>query len=180
MNTTVLQLDITEGKQIDLVCSLDPAPLDPTFRYSLIWTFERQDENETKFDLLTYSHDGRLQFLSQDPDFRNRLHFSRPTAETFNLSVLNSVHSHSGRYYCRGDQFKVDCKGKMELKGSARSDFTHVNVHLIGKYYMFYYCNYSIHKYTRIPSQTQEVHGVLGLFTLGSNPGHSCPEFTSM
>ncbi|XP_062862758.1 immunoglobulin superfamily member 2 [Trichomycterus rosablanca] len=130
MKKANVQLDVTEGKQLDLVCSLEPGPLDPTFRYSLTWFFE-QHENQSKFNLLSYSHDGRLQFLSQDLELQPRLKFSRPTVDAFHLSILNSMQSDSGRYYCQVDRYTADCKGKLESRGSDISGFTNVNVHLI-------------------------------------------------
>ncbi|KAL7881732.1 hypothetical protein AOLI_G00085800 [Acnodon oligacanthus] len=131
LNKSDAQLVVTEGQQVDLSCLLLTNGLDSTFRYSLIWLFERQDQNTPMVPLLTYSHDGRLQFSSDDPKLQHRLYFSRPTVSNFRLSILNSISSDTGRYHCQIDQYQLDCKGKWEFKAGDKSGFTNVNVHLI-------------------------------------------------
>ncbi|XP_036418037.1 immunoglobulin superfamily member 3 [Colossoma macropomum] len=131
LNKSDAQLVVTEGQQVDLSCLLHTNGLDSTFRYSLIWSFERQDQKAPMVPLLTYSHDGRLQFSSDDPKLQRRLYFSRPTVSDFRLSILNSISSDTGRYRCQVDQYQLDCKGKWEFKAGDKSGFTNVNVLLI-------------------------------------------------
>ncbi|MCJ8732391.1 hypothetical protein PDJAM_G00210850 [Pangasius djambal] len=131
MDKSNVQLKATEGEQVDLSCSLGPGGPDPTFRYSLSWFFQSQDQSLSTVKLLTYSHDGRLQFQESDPELQHRLCFSRPTINVFHLSILNSNPSDSGIYYCEVDQYQADCKSKWERKGSDKSGFTNVSVHFI-------------------------------------------------
>ncbi|TSV41647.1 Immunoglobulin superfamily member 3 [Bagarius yarrelli] len=129
MDKTNAQLEVTEGEQVKLNCSLKPSGLEQTFRYSLSWFFQSQDQSTVK--LLTYSHDGRLQFQVTDSDVQHRLYFSRPIINVFYLSIVNSIPSDSGSYYCEVDQYQSDCKGKWERKASNRSGVTNVMVHFI-------------------------------------------------
>ncbi|XP_058249643.1 immunoglobulin superfamily member 3 isoform X2 [Hemibagrus wyckioides] len=131
MDKSNVQLKATEGEQVKLSCSLGSGGLDHTFRYSLSWFFQRQDQSLSSVKLLTYTHDGRLQFLVSDPDLQHRLHFSRPTISVFHLSIMNSIPSDSGSYYCEVDQYQADCKSKWERKASDKSGFTNVTVHFI-------------------------------------------------
>ncbi|KAK3568758.1 hypothetical protein QTP86_016274 [Hemibagrus guttatus] len=131
MDKSNVQLKATEGEQVKLNCSLGSGGLDHTFRYSLSWFFQRQDQSLSSVKLLTYSHDGRLQFLVSDPDLQHRLYFSRPTISVFHLSIMNSIPSDSGSYHCEVDQYQVDCQSKWERKASDKSGFTNVTVHSI-------------------------------------------------
>lgn len=128
------QLVVTEGQRVDLNCSLRSIGLDATFRYSVTWTFERQEQEPATIKLLTYSHEGRLQFQEDDTELQQRLYFSRPTDGMFRLSILNSVPSDSGRYRCQVDQYQLDCKGKSEWKAGMKSGFTDVSVRIIGRF----------------------------------------------
>ncbi|XP_047670675.1 immunoglobulin superfamily member 3-like [Tachysurus fulvidraco] len=130
MDKSNVQLKATEGEQVKLSCSLGPGVLDHTFRYSLSWFFQ-QDQSSSIIKLLTYSHDGRLMFQVSDPDLQHRLYFSRPTFSVFHLSILNSIPSDSGSYYCEVDQYQYDCKSKWERKASDKSGFSNVTVHSI-------------------------------------------------
>lgn len=142
MDKSNVQLEAIEGEQVELSCFLGPSGLDPTFRYSLSWFFQRQDQNLSTVKLLTYSHDGRLQFQESDPKFQHRLCFSRPTISAFYLSILNSIPSDSGSYYCQVDQYQADCKKKWERKSSDKSGFTNVSVYFISKLFPFA-CKYN-------------------------------------
>lgn len=137
MDKSNVHLKVTEGEQVKLSCSLGSGGLDHTFRYSLSWFFQGQDQSLSSVKLLTYSHDGRLQFLVSDPDLQRRLHFSRPTISAFHLSIMNSIPSDSGSYYCEVDQYQADCKSKWERKASDKSGFTNVTVHFTGKFFPF-------------------------------------------
>ncbi|KAG9271377.1 immunoglobulin superfamily member 3-like [Astyanax mexicanus] len=130
LDTSDHQMTITEGKQVDLNCSMTHDALDPTLQYSLTWFFESQDQKST-VQLLKYNYDGRLQFPGPNRELQRRLHFSRPTTSAFHLSILNSIVSDSGRYYCQIDQYQLDCEGKWDLKASAKSGFTNVRVNYI-------------------------------------------------
>lgn len=142
MDKSNAQLKVTEGEQLKLSCSLGPTGVDPKFRYSLSWFFQSQDQSLSTVKLLTYSHDGQLNFQVSDPKTQNRLSFSRPLISVFHLSILNSIPSDSGSYYCQVDQYLADCKSKWELKASDRSGFTNVSVHFIGKFFpLAYMCN---------------------------------------
>ncbi|MCI4378268.1 hypothetical protein PGIGA_G00213980 [Pangasianodon gigas] len=131
MDKSNVQLEATEGEHVELSCSLGPGGLEPTFRYSLSWFFQSQDQSLSTVKLLTYSHDGRLQFQESDPELQHRLRFSRPTINVFHLSILNSNPSDSGSYYCEVARYQADCKSKWESKGSDKSGFTNVSVHFI-------------------------------------------------
>ncbi|XP_046700621.1 immunoglobulin superfamily member 3 isoform X2 [Silurus meridionalis] len=131
MDKSNVQLHVTEGEQVKLNCSLGPGGLDPKFRYSLSWFFQRPDQSLSTFKLLTYSHDGRLQFQELDSELQYRLSFSRPHLSVFHLSILNSIPSDSGSYYCVVDQYQADCKSKCERMASDNSGLTNVSVHYI-------------------------------------------------
>ncbi|XP_072542109.1 immunoglobulin superfamily member 2 [Salminus brasiliensis] len=131
LNTSDHQLVVTEGEKVDLSCSMSQDIQDSTLQYSLTWFFESQGQTQSTVQFLSYSYDGRLQFLGHDPEFQHRLHFSRPTTKAFHLSILNSISSDSGGYYCQIDQYHLDCKGKWEWKAQAKSGFTNVHVRLI-------------------------------------------------
>lgn len=135
MDKSNVQLEAMEGEQVVLSCSLGPSGLHPTFRYSLSWFFQRHDQSLYTVKLLTYSHDGRLQFQESDQELQHRLYFSRPTISVFHLSILNSIPSDSGSYYCQVDQYQADCKSKWERKASDKSGFTNVSIHIIGKFF---------------------------------------------
>lgn len=137
MDKSNVQLEVTEGEQLRLSCSLGPSDLDPTFRYSLRWFYQSQDQSLSTVKLLTYSHEGQLYFQVSDPEIQNRLSFSRPSISVFHLSILNSVPSDSGIYYCQVDQYQADCKSNWERKASDKSGFTNVSVHFIGKFCPF-------------------------------------------
>ncbi|KAI4898119.1 hypothetical protein NFI96_015370 [Prochilodus magdalenae] len=130
LNKSDTQLVVTEGMQVDLRCSL-LTKVDATVRYSLIWFFEKQDQKQFTVPLVTYNHDGRLQFSGQDLALQHRLSFSRPTIDTFHLSILNSSSSDSGRYRCQVDEYQHDCKGNWEYKAGDKSGFTTVRVNLL-------------------------------------------------
>ncbi|XP_066542856.1 immunoglobulin superfamily member 2 [Hoplias malabaricus] len=125
------QLVVTEGEQVDLKCSLLSNEQDSTYRYSLTWFFESQDQKKPTIQLLTYNHDGRLQFQDHDVNLQHRLYFSRPTVSAFHLSILNSNSFDSGRYRCQVDQYQLDCNGRWEWKAGSKSDFTSVSVRFI-------------------------------------------------
>ncbi|KAF5902017.1 immunoglobulin superfamily member 3-like, partial [Clarias magur] len=125
------QVKVLEGEQFDVKCSLGPGGLDTSFRYSLRWLFQSQDQHSSTVQLLTYTYDGRLQFQESDPDRRQRLIFYRPTINIFQLFILNSMASDSGSYYCQVDQYQVDCNSKWERKSSDTSGSTNVSVQLL-------------------------------------------------
>ncbi|XP_017325043.1 immunoglobulin superfamily member 2 isoform X2 [Ictalurus punctatus] len=131
MDKSNVQLEATQGEEVKLICSLGLGGSDPAFRYSLSWFFQRQDQSLSTVKLLTYSHDGRLQFQESDPELQRRLYFTRPTINDFHLSILNSIPSDSGSYYCQVDQYQADCKSKWERKASDISGFTNLSVHFI-------------------------------------------------
>lgn len=133
MDKSADQLKVLEGEQFKLKCSLGSGGLDTSFRYSLSWLFQSQDQSLSTVKLLTYTYDGRLQFQESDPELHQRLIFSRPTINVFQLSVLNSMPSDSGSYYCQVDQYQFDCKSKWERKSSDTSGSTNVSVQLLGK-----------------------------------------------
>lgn len=136
MDKSNIQLKATEGEQVKLSCSLGPSGLEPTFRYSLSWFFQRHDESFSTVQILTYSHDGRLQFQESNPELQHRLFFSRPTVSVFHLSILSASPSDSGSYYCQVDQYQPECNSKWKMKGSDKSGFTNVSVHLTGKFFL--------------------------------------------
>lgn len=135
MDKSNVELEATEGEHLKLSCSLGPSELDPKFRYSMSWFFQSQDQSLSTVKLLTYSHDGQLYFQVSDPEIQNRLSFSRPSISVFHLSILNSVQSDSGTYYCQVDQYQADCKSNWEWKASDKSGFTNVSVRSIGKFF---------------------------------------------
>ncbi|XP_026128378.1 immunoglobulin superfamily member 3-like [Carassius auratus] len=120
-------LDIKEGEQFDLECSLNIEKDDPTHHYSLRWVFNRPGST-SGIPLLSYSHDGRLQYHSGNQD---RLRFSRPNSDTFHLAVLNSDKADSGSYQCRVEQYQHDCNGQWKPMARAQSGTTTVTVRSI-------------------------------------------------
>lgn len=128
MDRTEKHLNIKEGEQFELACSLDVEKEDPTRHYTLRWVFNSL-ESTSGTPLLSYSYNGRLQYFAENKD---RLHFTRPSSSTFNLVVLNSDTADSGSYQCRVEQHKLDCEGKWELTAQAQSGSTNVIVHSTG------------------------------------------------
>ncbi|XP_065149145.1 immunoglobulin superfamily member 2 [Paramisgurnus dabryanus] len=122
-------LEIKEGDQFELSCSLNLEIEDPTLHYNLRWVFDSL-KSTSGIILLTYSYDGRLQYHTENQQ-HNRLRFSKPTPSTFNLVVLNSDTADGGSYQCMVDQYKLDCEGKWKLMTSVKSGSTIVNVRSI-------------------------------------------------
>ncbi|XP_052422278.1 immunoglobulin superfamily member 2 isoform X2 [Carassius gibelio] len=120
-------LDIKEGEKFDLECSLNVEKDDPTHHYSLRWVFNRPGST-SGIPLLSYSHDGRLQYHTE---YQDRLHFSRPNSDTFHLAVLNSDKADSGSYQCRVEQYQHDCYGQWKQMARAQSGTTTVTVRSI-------------------------------------------------
>uniref|UniRef100_A0A4W4H5V4 Ig-like domain-containing protein n=1 Tax=Electrophorus electricus TaxID=8005 RepID=A0A4W4H5V4_ELEEL len=115
---------------LTLACLLKTAGLDSIFQYSVSWFFERHDQKSPTIELLTYTHDGRLIF--HDSELRNRLQFFRPEVRSFQLSILRSVASDSGRYYCQAHAYERGGDGKGVLKASDKSGISNVIVTLTG------------------------------------------------
>ncbi|XP_043105247.1 immunoglobulin superfamily member 2-like isoform X2 [Puntigrus tetrazona] len=128
MNKASTQLTVEEGKQLKLKCSVDGIVSDSTFRYSLNWVFDRYQSSSVP--LLTYSHDGRLNYNSYDSELERRLHFFTPELGIFYLNIHRAIEEDTGRYYCQVQQYQLDCKGKWSLKASDKSGFTSVTVQL--------------------------------------------------
>ncbi|GAA6111940.1 immunoglobulin superfamily member 3-like, partial [Tachysurus ichikawai] len=95
--------------------------MDPTFHYSLTWFVERQDSSASTF-LLSYTHNGLLQYQSENQQLSGRLLFSRPTAKQFQLSILNldpsdsesNLHVHKSSHFLNVTDiqtgFMVECE----------------------------------------------------------------------
>uniref|UniRef100_A0A8C1BQK2 Ig-like domain-containing protein n=1 Tax=Cyprinus carpio carpio TaxID=630221 RepID=A0A8C1BQK2_CYPCA len=126
MNKTNTQLKVEEGKQLMLKCSVEGIGYDSTLRYSLTWMFNQYQSSSVA--LLTYSHDGRLKYNSE---LEGRLHFSTPEVGVFHLTIHRSIQEDRGRYYCKVEQYQLDCKGQWSPKASDKSGFTNVTVQLI-------------------------------------------------
>lgn len=133
-------LDIKEGEQFNLECSLDVEKDDPTHHYSLRWVFNRP-ESTSGIPLLSYSYDGRLQYHKE---YLDRLRFSRPTSDTFRLAVLNSDKADSGSYQCRVEQYKHDCNGQWKPMARAQSGTTTVTVNSIGNTTIYILCMFNL------------------------------------
>ncbi|ROL53428.1 Immunoglobulin superfamily member 3 [Anabarilius grahami] len=127
MDRTRKSLDIKEGEQFELECSLNVEKEDPTCNYALRWVFNSLKASSGT-PLLSYSYNGRLQYLTENKD---RLRFSRPTSSIFSLVVLNSDAADSGSYQCRVDQYQLDCEGQWKPTTQAQSGLTFVNVRSI-------------------------------------------------
>ncbi|XP_051564884.1 immunoglobulin superfamily member 3 [Myxocyprinus asiaticus] len=127
IDRTDKHLDIKEGEQFELECSLDIVKDDPTLHYSLSWVFD-SPKSTSQISLLTYSYDGRLQYHLENQQLKDRLRFSRPTTGTFHLVVLNSDTADSGSYQCKVDQYMLGCESKWKQTVSAQSGSTTVNV----------------------------------------------------
>ncbi|XP_035378654.1 immunoglobulin superfamily member 3 isoform X1 [Electrophorus electricus] len=121
-------LSVPEEEVLTLACLLKTAGLDSIFQYSVSWFFERHDQKSPTIELLTYTHDGRLIF--HDSELRNRLQFFRPEVRSFQLSILRSVASDSGRYYCQAHAYERGGDGKGVLKASDKSGISNVIVTL--------------------------------------------------
>ncbi|KAL0153891.1 hypothetical protein M9458_050812, partial [Cirrhinus mrigala] len=130
MVSTDKHLDIKEGERFELECSLDVGKQDPTYHYSLRWVFNSL-ESGSGIPLLTYSYNGRLQYLTENQQLKDRLLFSRPTTGTFRLVILNSETADSGNYYCSVEQYQLNCEGKWKQTANARSGSSKVRVHSI-------------------------------------------------
>ncbi|KAI2647550.1 Immunoglobulin superfamily member 3 [Labeo rohita] len=130
MDRTDKHLDIKEGERFELECSLDVGKEDPTHQYSLRWVF-KSPESVSGIPLLTYSHNGRLQYLAEKQQLKDRLRFSRPTSGTFHLLVLNSNTADSGNYYCTVERYQLSCEGEWKQTANARSGSTKVTVRSI-------------------------------------------------
>lgn len=130
MDSNDKYLDIKEGKQFELECSLNVEKEDPTRHYSLTWVFNSL-ESDSGTPLLSYSYNGRLQYFTDKMD---RLRFSRPTSSIFKLVVLNTGTADSGSYQCRVDEHQLDCEGhwKPTAQAQAKSGSTVVRVQSIG------------------------------------------------
>uniref|UniRef100_A0A8C1SWQ1 Ig-like domain-containing protein n=1 Tax=Cyprinus carpio TaxID=7962 RepID=A0A8C1SWQ1_CYPCA len=133
-------LDIKEGEQFNLECSLDVEKDDPTHHYSLRWVFNRP-ESTSGIPLLSYSYDGRLQYHKE---YLDRLRFSRPTSDTFRLAVLNSDKADSGSYQCRVEQHQHDCNGQWKPMARAQSGTTTVTVNSIGNTTIYILCMFNL------------------------------------
>ncbi|RXN07089.1 immunoglobulin superfamily member 3-like protein [Labeo rohita] len=105
MDRTDKHLDIKEGERFELECSLDVGKEDPTHQYSLRWVFN-SPESVSGIPLLTYSHNGRLQYLAEKQQLKDRLRFSRPTSES-NLRVQKENRMSNITNHQTG--FTVDC-----------------------------------------------------------------------
>ncbi|KAL1268258.1 hypothetical protein QQF64_033621, partial [Cirrhinus molitorella] len=123
-------LDIKEGEKFEIECSMDVKNADPTYHYSLRWVFNSA-KSASGIPLLTYSYNGRLQYRSENQQFKDRLSFSRPTSDTFHLAVLNSDTADSGNYYCIVEQHQLNCEGKWKQTVTAKSGSTSVTVRSI-------------------------------------------------
>ncbi|KAG1927502.1 immunoglobulin superfamily [Pimephales promelas] len=130
MDRTEEYLTIKEGEQFELACSLKVEKEDPTRHYTLKWVFNSL-ESTSGITLLSYSYNGRLQYLTENKQLKDRLRFSRPTSSTFNLVVLNSDPADSGSYQCRVEQHQLECEGQWKLTAQAQSGLTNVKVHSI-------------------------------------------------
>ncbi|RXN11615.1 immunoglobulin superfamily member 3-like protein [Labeo rohita] len=129
MNKANTQLNVEERKQLMLNCSVDGIKSDSTLRYSLTWFFSR--DQSSSVTLLTYNHDGRLNYNSFNSELEGRLHFSTPEVGVFHLTIHRSIQEDSGRYYCQVEQHQLDCEGQWSRKASDESGFTDVTVQLI-------------------------------------------------
>ncbi|XP_051997850.1 immunoglobulin superfamily member 3-like [Xyrauchen texanus] len=127
IDRTDKHLDIKEGEQFELECSLDIVKEDPTLHYSVSWLFDSL-KSTSQISLLTYSYDGRLQYHLENEQFKDRLRFSRPSTGTFHLILLNSDTADSGSYQCKVDQYMLSCESKWKQTVSAQSGSTIVNV----------------------------------------------------
>ncbi|XP_016118498.1 immunoglobulin superfamily member 3-like, partial [Sinocyclocheilus grahami] len=129
MNKANTQLKVEEGKQLMLKCSVEDIGSDSTLRYSLTWMFNQYESSSVA--LLTYSHDGRLNYNSFDSELEGRLHFSTPEVGVFHLTIHRSIQEDRGCYYCQVQQYQLDCKGQWSPKAGDKSGFNNVTVQLI-------------------------------------------------
>ncbi|KAK7153584.1 hypothetical protein R3I94_007082 [Phoxinus phoxinus] len=127
MNKANTQLEVKEGEQLVLSCSVDGIGSDSTLRYSLSWLYNR---DQSTLPLLTYSYDGSLIFNSYE-EFEGRLHFSSPAVGVFQLAIHRAIQEDRGRYHCHVQQYQLDCKGQWSSKASDKSGYTNVSVLLI-------------------------------------------------
>ncbi|XP_067266176.1 immunoglobulin superfamily member 2-like [Chanodichthys erythropterus] len=129
MNKANSQLNVKEGEQLMLSCSVDGIGSDSALRYSLTWMFNR--DQSSSVTLLTYSYDGRLMFNSYNSELEGRLHFSSPKVGVFHLAIHRAIQEDRGRYYCQVQPHQLDCKGHWTPKASDKSGYTNVSVQLI-------------------------------------------------
>ncbi|XP_067299173.1 immunoglobulin superfamily member 2-like isoform X1 [Pseudorasbora parva] len=128
MDRTEKSLNIKEGEQFKLNCSMNVKKQDHTLHYTLRWVFNSLESTSGE-SLLFYSYNGHLEYTGKNKN--DRLRFSRPSSNTFNLVVLNSNAADSGSYQCIVEQHQLDCDGNWKQTAHAQSGLTRITVQSI-------------------------------------------------
>ncbi|XP_003199212.4 immunoglobulin superfamily member 2 isoform X1 [Danio rerio] len=130
MDNTDKSITIKHGEKFELECTLSVKTKDPSHHYNLRWIFNSPDSSSGTV-LLVYSYNGHLQYGTGNQQLKDRLRFSRPTTNTFHLTVRNAGIADAGSYQCRVEMFQLDCEGRWTQTAQSQSGLTTVTVHSI-------------------------------------------------
>ncbi|XP_067115809.1 immunoglobulin superfamily member 3-like [Osmerus mordax] len=122
-----LQLQVREGQDVELTCTLTSGASDPVHLYALTWFHTGALPSAARVPLVVLEHSGALRYPGNHQRTR-ALHFSRPSESSFRLGWRRAAEEDSGAYACQVEQYQLNTEGGWEIRASDTSGTTNLTV----------------------------------------------------
>ncbi|XP_036400622.1 immunoglobulin superfamily member 3-like [Megalops cyprinoides] len=128
------EITVGSGEQLNINCTMDSSGWVSKSLYSVTWFFTPENSSP-KATLAKISHDSVLEVKDVSEDRLARMHFYKPTIDTFRLTIQNADEGDSGQYSCQVDEFQLKSnEGSWLQTATDQSGFTIVSVQQIGSH----------------------------------------------
>ncbi|KAG7463641.1 hypothetical protein MATL_G00178850 [Megalops atlanticus] len=125
------EITVGPSEQLNINCTMDSGGWVSKSLYSVTWFFTPENSSP-KTMLAKITHDSVLEVKDVGEERLARMHFYRPTIDTFRLTIENADKGDSGRYSCQVDEFQLKSnEGSWLQTATDQSGFTIVSVHEI-------------------------------------------------
>uniref|UniRef100_A0A673AXF6 Zgc:91849 n=1 Tax=Sphaeramia orbicularis TaxID=375764 RepID=A0A673AXF6_9TELE len=154
LNKTTQHLNVMEGTDVELKCSLISAAPGASFFYRVMWRYTRLNSSIVSAPLVELDHTGLLRY-PPNPKVRHlqgRLRLSRPSQSSFHLGLQGVHEEDSGTYECQVEQYQLDQDGQWQQKASDNTGPITLTVNVAGMIISLRVLPRQVYRYSYISS----------------------------